>query len=675
MSTGDLQILALNGNPTFSFLTAAVCRVRAVLGSLRDKWRIGRKLEDDQILKYALMAPIRQPIEGSRYRIGDLLFEYPDGGGYRRYLICGIQSGGLANVYTAVELESLRPVCIKENREKDGDAAHRDGRLREEGAIAARLSGHRNITRLITVFEHRRRVCLVYEFVPGRTLGRYVRNNGPNTELAIGFARDICRALCFAAARIPGFVHGDIKPGNCLLTLDGSVKLADFGHSGANAEVFNAGSSTGVRRLGGTNSYLPPEMFAGGVIERLRVDIFSFGATFLELLAGSNPFGFERETATLDDWAAAHSTARSMLERSDADEVIRSLILDCLALSPNDRPANFRAVAARLGAEPDEYQIDHAPEISPRTAEPRSTSARQRLKRDPFDVPAALELADQMLATNNPARIRLLRHVVHVDLWNQTALTDLSLALAAAGRRDEAERWAETAFERGVDDPRIVEMLVGARAARNDHSAALKIARTASESSPENSELRSLYGTASQSFVENLCGRSNDFAGLSRRLGQASGDMDAAFIDELIATEPSTPSAAAFVFAYGPFVAAIARTAGDDRRKKLSAWAEAGAVARDSAKFDADYGFGRFFYELEMFDECRRLFAESENRRGMNSDSRYFLGACHEIRGELSLAREFYRQGSKLDPTCRVTRAGLARVHDRLPDSASQPEA
>jgi len=89
-------------------------------------------------------------------------------------------------------------------------------------------------------------------------------------------------------------VHRDVSPHNILLSLDGAIKLSDFGIAKVQGESENTRPGT----FKGKIAYLSPEAIAGLPVDA-RSDVFALGVTLFELLAGRLPFRKENEAATL----------------------------------------------------------------------------------------------------------------------------------------------------------------------------------------------------------------------------------------------------------------------------------------------------------------------------------------------------------------------------------------
>jgi eukaryotic-like serine/threonine-protein kinase len=176
--------------------------------------------------------------------------------------------GGMAIVYAALDTEMGRRVALKVlAAHLAGDPDFRKRFLRE-ARIAASLS-HPNLVRVYDIGEHDGLPCIVMELAEGGTL--------EGGRLTSAEAAQVAEGLAYAHAH--GVVHRDLKPGNLLRTVDGVVKLADFG-------IARAAEETRVTQIGtvlGTLRYLAPEQAEGRDVGP-EADVYSLGVVLEELL-------------------------------------------------------------------------------------------------------------------------------------------------------------------------------------------------------------------------------------------------------------------------------------------------------------------------------------------------------------------------------------------------------
>ena len=199
-----------------------------------------------------------------------------------RYRISArIAAGGMGEVYRAWDPNLRRTVALKILPLDHIGRPEAVDRFRAEAQSAARLS-HPNVVQVHDWGETESTCFMVMEYVRGRNLREVLAHWGPlaprqTLELMI----QVLEALEAAHAR--GLVHRDIKPENILITVDGKVKVADFGIARAMEDTRATGG------LFGTVAYVAPEQARGTTVDG-RTDIYSAGCVMYELLTGVRPF-------------------------------------------------------------------------------------------------------------------------------------------------------------------------------------------------------------------------------------------------------------------------------------------------------------------------------------------------------------------------------------------------
>jgi hypothetical protein len=179
---------------------------------------------------------------------------------------------------------------------------------------------------------------LATEYVPGRTLGRHVRERGPLTGAAApAFALGVAEAL--TAIHAQGVVHRDLKPGNVILAPDGP-KVLDFGIARAVEET----ALTHTGGLVGTPGWIAPEQYRGAPATD-RSDVFAWAGLVVFAATGRGPFG----EGTSDVLATRIISEPPSLEGVPDD--LRGLLERALDKDPARRPAArelWDALARRL---------------------------------------------------------------------------------------------------------------------------------------------------------------------------------------------------------------------------------------------------------------------------------------------------------------------------------------
>ena len=201
----------------------------------------------------------------------------------RYEIISLVGQGGMADVYKAQDTILNRIVAIKILRQKLSEDPMTLVRFQREASAASRLS-HPNVVDIYDVGEYNGMHYIVMEFIRGRTLKELISLRGPlSVDEAVHIMRQLTSAI--AHAHEHNIIHRDIKPQNILVKDDGTIKITDFGIAVANDAV----QLTLNNAVMGSAHYLAPET-AQGKDPDPKIDIYSMGIVFYELLTGSVPF-------------------------------------------------------------------------------------------------------------------------------------------------------------------------------------------------------------------------------------------------------------------------------------------------------------------------------------------------------------------------------------------------
>ncbi|SEL93932.1 serine/threonine-protein kinase [Streptacidiphilus jiangxiensis] len=258
-----------------------------------------------------------------------------------------IGRGGAGEVWQAEDEALGRLVAVKclvpEGRD---DKELMRERFRREARLAAGLQ-HPGITVVHDFGEWSGVLFLVMELLHGEDLGRLLdaargRRLRPSEAIAIG--RQIAEALAYTHER--GVIHRDLKPGNLIRTVEGAVKICDFGIARLGSDQNFTARLGGNTFAVGTPYYMSPEQIEGTGLDE-RADLYSFGCVLYELLLGHPPF-FKGDplVVLLDHRDTPPPPPRA--ERPEIPEALERLVLDLLAKDPEDRPASAREVLRRL---------------------------------------------------------------------------------------------------------------------------------------------------------------------------------------------------------------------------------------------------------------------------------------------------------------------------------------
>jgi eukaryotic-like serine/threonine-protein kinase len=280
--------------------------------------------------------------------------------------------GGMSTVHLAFDLRLERRVAVKLLAEHLAEDPTFVSRFQREAQAAARLV-HPNIVQVFDsgLDERAHQHFIVMEYIEGQSCAEILRDEGwVEVEQAASIIEQACEGLFYAHRH--GVVHRDVKPGNLLRSLEGEIKLADFGI----AKATEQSSITQVGSVLGTAAYLAPEQ-ARGEEAGPPADLYALGVVAYQLISGRLPY----EATSLTELALKQQQEEPpMLDSlvAAASPELAEAVAIALALDPRDRYRNAREMGravsdAQRGIPPME------PADDARGARPRHATAATSL--------------------------------------------------------------------------------------------------------------------------------------------------------------------------------------------------------------------------------------------------------------------------------------------------------
>ncbi len=254
---------------------------------------------------------------------------------------------GMSRVFVAEETALGRKVVVKVMSPGLAEGLSAERFVREI-KVAARLQ-QANIVPVLRAGEIDGLPYYTMPFVTGESLRSTMARGAVNTSDAIGILRDVAKALAYAHGE--GVVHRDIKPENVLLSA-GTAVVTDFGIAKAisesrherNAELTLTSAGTSL----GTPAYMAPEQAAGDPSTDARADLYSWGVMAYELLSGHHPFERHRTPHDLIRAHMAEAPEHLAVRASSVPVAVSTLVMQCLAKTPDARPASATALVTVL---------------------------------------------------------------------------------------------------------------------------------------------------------------------------------------------------------------------------------------------------------------------------------------------------------------------------------------
>ena len=268
-------------------------------------------------------------------------------------VLSALAAGAMGEVYVALDARLNRRVALKVLPRAVASDLDRLHRFEREARSASALN-HPNI---VTIYDMGRDGHVHYiamEFVEGQTLRAMLSAGALPLTDVLGIAVQMARAL--AKAHEAGIVHRDLKPENVMVTLDGYVKLLDFGlaklssladteDQQSNILTMPPSPSTTPGTVMGTVGYMSPEQ-ARGLPADAYADQFALGAIVYEMTTGERAFSgsssVEVLAAIIRDPPGQRTSLRSL------PQALSAIVSRCLEKQPTARYRSTRELAAQL---------------------------------------------------------------------------------------------------------------------------------------------------------------------------------------------------------------------------------------------------------------------------------------------------------------------------------------
>ena len=269
-------------------------------------------------------------------------------------LVAKLATGGMAEIFLARlhgdgGFEKL--VCIKRILPHLARDPQFVAMFLDEARVAARIS-HPNVCQVFELGEWQGQYYIAMEYLEGVPLSLFRRPDYypgmPDPRLVAGFGVQACEGLHHAHqlkrpdGELLGVVHRDVSPQNLFVTVDGVVKVLDFGI----AKVQDASVKTSTGAVKGTYAYMAPEQLRNEPLDR-RTDVWALGTVLWETLAQRHLF--KRDTEFLTFQAITHDPIPDIREmRPDVAPLLGDVIARALSRVRDDRFPSARALGEAL---------------------------------------------------------------------------------------------------------------------------------------------------------------------------------------------------------------------------------------------------------------------------------------------------------------------------------------
>ncbi len=256
-----------------------------------------------------------------------------------------IAQGGMAEVFVASKQGDIggfkRRLAIKRVFPHLVDREEIISMFIDEARIASRLN-HPNIVQIYDLGVVDGQFFIAMEYVEGKDLREVcelgvAKQNFITRPMAVHVVAQVAAGLDYAHRRTDeqgrpmNIIHRDVSPQNVLISVDGAVKLCDFGIAKAESRI----TETQVGEFKGKFSYMSPEQFGSTDLDH-RSDIFTLGIVLYETTVAARLFRSSSEYEAMRRITEGDFRPPSAV-RSDYPPRLEEIVLKALALEPDER--------------------------------------------------------------------------------------------------------------------------------------------------------------------------------------------------------------------------------------------------------------------------------------------------------------------------------------------------
>ena len=266
-------------------------------------------------------------------------------------------------LHRTVAIKTLKPAFATTHSAPNNNASTDDcdAKVIENALLEAQLLAklnHANIVQIFDITQEDEQICLVMEYLAGKTLHHYQQENVSSLSQKLAIISQISKGL--TAAHAQGIVHCDLKPSNIIIDGNGGVKIVDFGI--AKLTSGNAKTANNSQSFGSQTAMSPEQLyqalpstnanatFVDGQTNNaidFRSDLFSLGIIAFQLISGRHPFAGETATQTAQNIFNAQCQQAQDIVPQLPRELI-NLLNKLLSHQPEGRPQSSQWVTQQF---------------------------------------------------------------------------------------------------------------------------------------------------------------------------------------------------------------------------------------------------------------------------------------------------------------------------------------